>query len=116
MTQETRNTLLGIKQESLIHLSDSEKLLSEYGRYAESLEEMIDKLSLSLTDETMESYEKLKTEFDLVQQKISRESAWFDELYSLMNSLPSTDELDEEKAQEIISHYKSIRNKKVIHA
>ncbi len=114
MTEETRNTLQGIKQESLIHLSDSEKLLSEYGRYAESLEEMIDKLSLTLSDETMGSYEKLKTEFDLVQQKISRESAWFDELYTLMNSLPDANELDEEKAQEIISHYKSIRDKKVI--
>lgn len=116
MNDTTQNILSGIKQEALVHLSDSEKLLSEYGRYAETLEQMIDKLSLSLTDEVMESYEKLKIEFEQTQQKISREAAWFDELYSLMNSLPDTNELSEEKAQEIISNYKSIRNKKVIHS
>lgn len=113
MNDITHNTLSGIKQEALVHLSDSEKLLSEYGRYAETLEEMIDKLSLSLTDEVMESYEKLKEEFEQTQQKISREAAWFDELYSLINSSQNLNELTEEEAQEFISKYKMIRDKKL---
>lgn len=116
MNDITHNTLQGIKQEALVHLSDSEKLLSEYGRYAETLEEMIDKLSLTLSDEVMESYEKLKQEFEHVQQKITRETAWFDELYSLVNSLPSTNELSEEDAQQFISTYKALRDKKLSQA
>ena len=113
MTESTHNTLLGIRQEALVHLSDSEKLIAEYSRYAETLEEMVDKLSLNLSDETMDSYEKLKIEFENIQKKIVSESAWFDELYVLMNSLKDSGDMDEERAQEIISKYQELRDKKV---
>lgn len=116
MTESTNNTLIGIRQEALIHLSDSEKLVSEYGRYAENLEEMIDKLSLDITDETMESYENLKEELKTVRGKITHESSWFDELYSLMNSLPKTEDVSEEDAQLIIARYQELRNKKIAHS
>lgn len=113
MTEHTQNTLMGVRQEALIHLSDSEKLLSEYGRYAENLEQMIDKLSLNLNDETMDSYNKLKVEFQNIQDKITQETAWFDQLYVLMNSLNQSENLDENLAQEIISKYQELRDKKV---
>ena len=113
MTEHTQNTLIGVRQEALIHLSDSEKLLGEYGRYAENLEQMIDKLSLDLSDETMDSYNKLKIEFQNIQDKITQETAWFDQLYALMNTLNQSEDLDENLAQEIISKYKELRDKKV---
>ncbi|MBP6856045.1 MAG: hypothetical protein KBC42_03140 [Candidatus Pacebacteria bacterium] len=113
MTEHTQNTLIGVRQEALIHLSDSEKLLGEYGRYAENLEQMIDKLSLDLSDETMDSYNKLKIEFQNIQDKITQETAWFDQLYALMNTLNQSEDLDENLAQEIISKYQELRDKKV---
>lgn len=113
MTEHTQNTLMGVRQEALIHLSDSEKLLGEYGRYAENLEQMIDKLSLDLSDETMDSYNKLKIEFQNIQDKITQETAWFDQLYALMNTLNQSEDLDENLAQEIISKYQELRDKKV---
>ena len=74
---------------------------------------MIDKLSLDLSDETMDSYNKLKIEFQNIQDKITQETAWFDQLYALMNTLNQSEDLDENLAQEIISKYQELRDKKV---